>query len=376
MAQLLPRQSTFVVDLLTTLRHERFSPAAWARFLRRSWDMSRHTARAHPALARSWQRVAVSLSILALSMFFASFLVEGASIALRLLPGFLYCVTWQISDLYWHLGLIRGVRRDWPCACPGGMEDACSPPGQAQGQSLHTPCKDVDPLYSTVGFANFFTQLRGLAASFLLVRLIGGAATPTGLALLLFAFGVLTDILDGQVARHTHTQSNLGQLTDGEADFCLYLAITIILIQNSILPLWLGITMLARFLIPLLAALASYFLFARRVRFGSTLWGKLAGLAQCLYFFVLLAPAQLATITKLVNLPLLIVTLALLAAAPTAQIVENAQLPNRLLRHFFTMHSNARTLTMHLRSPSASATMLIGGIVAGKDFSDEDTTST
>jgi hypothetical protein len=85
--------------------------------------------------------------------------------------------------------------------------------------------------------------------------------------------------------------------------------------------------MLLRFAIPLLAALSSYFLFAYPVRFGSTVWGKYAGLAQCLYFLVLLAPSQVAFITNVVNLPLLVVTLVLLIVAPVAQIVENVKRP-------------------------------------------------
>ncbi len=131
-----------------------------------------------------------------------------------------------------------------------------------------------------------------------------------------------TDILDGEFARRTETQSKLGQIADGEADFCLYLAITLISIQNSILPLWLGVVILLRFLIPLIAGLSSYFLFAHPVRFGSTILGKYAGLALCLYYLVLLAPGQLVFLTRFINLPLLIATLILLIVAPFAQIIR------------------------------------------------------
>jgi phosphatidylglycerophosphate synthase len=298
MASTLSNESQFVVDLLTTLRHERFSPSAWARFLARSWEMSRRTANANPGLKRSWRRISLTLGVLALALLIGSFVLEGSVIALRLLPGFLFCVAWQIYDLYWHLGLNRRPQ--------------------------------TEALLLSVGIANFCTQLRGLVASFLLGRLIGGVPTSTTLALLAFLCGIITDILDGQVARRTSTQSKLGQITDGEADFCLYLAVTVILIQNSILPVWVGILMLARFLLPLLAALASYFIFAHPVRFGSTVWGKYAGLAQCLYFLVLLAPISLAGITRLANLPLLIVTLALMIAAPAAQITANVQQEKRI----------------------------------------------
>lgn len=298
MASTLSNESQFVVDLLTTLRNEKFSPVAWTCFLARSWKMSRQTANANPSLKRSWSLVSLALGLLAFVLLAASFGFEGPVIALRLLPGFLFCVVWQMHDLYWHLGL---------------------------NCQSHTGA-----LLPTIGLANFCTQLRMLGASYLLGRLVGGVPTPTILILLIFLSGIITDILDGQIARRTDTQSKLGQIIDGEADFCLYLAVTLMLMQNSTLLLWVGIVMLARFLLPLLAALASYFLFVYPVRFGSTVLGKYAGLAQCLYFLVLLAPTQLDKITRLINLPLLLVTLVLMIAAPTAQIVNNIRQEKRL----------------------------------------------
>jgi len=286
-------ENQFVVDLLTTLRNEKFSSRGWGRFLWRSWQMSCQTADDNPSLKRSWMWVTIWIGILSIAMLVSNVLFEGSGPTLRLLPGFLFCVLWQQSDLFWHLGLNRHVK--------------------------------TRILLETVGFANTCTWLRGLGAAYLLGRLIGGLATPSDLALLVFLFGIVTDILDGQVARRTGTQSKLGQIGDSEADFCLYLAITIILIQNTMLPLWLGLVMLLRFAVPLIAAFASYFLFAHQVRFGSTIWGKYAGLAQCLYFLVLLAPPQITFITHFINFPLLIVTLFLLLAAPTAQIVQNVR---------------------------------------------------
>ncbi len=291
MAQTVNDENAFVVSLLTTLHNEKFNVGGWARFLVSSWEMSCAIADANPTLKRSWKRVSIFIGVLTLAILVASYIFEGATTALHLFPGLVFFVAWQQSDLFWHLGLNR----------------------QAQTRQI----------LPTVGVANIFTELRGLCASFLLARLVGGIPTPSELALAVFLSGVVTDILDGQVARHTKTQSKLGQIADGEADFCLYLALTIILIQNSVLPLWLGLVMLLRFLIPLIAALGSYFAFAHPVRFGSTTWGKYAGLAQCLYFLVLLAPPQLAFLTHYINLPLLIVTLILLVVAPLAQIMAN-----------------------------------------------------
>jgi CDP-diacylglycerol--glycerol-3-phosphate 3-phosphatidyltransferase len=185
-------------------------------------------------------------------------------------------------------------------------------------------------LLPVVGAATTLTWLRGLGASYLLGRFVGGIGTPSWLALLVFLSGIMTDILDGQIARRTQTQSKLGQIADGEADFCLYLAITLILIQNNILPLWFGLVILLRFMIPLLAALASYFLYSHPVRFGSTIWGKWGGLALCLYFLVLLAPGSLAFLTRIVDLPLLIATLFLLIVASIAQVVVN--MPDSLIK--------------------------------------------
>ncbi len=292
MASTLSDENQFVVDLLTTLRSEKFSLRAWMRFLGRSWEMSCRTAHDNPTLKRSWMRVSLFMSLLAIALLIACAVFEGLPVALHILPGLLCCVVWQQSDLFWHLGLNRR--------------------SQLTGK-----------LFPVIGTANICTQLRGLGACFLFGRLIGGVTTPTEVALLIFLGGIVTDILDGQIARCTCAQSKLGQITDSEADFCLYLALTIILLQHGVLPSWLGIVMLLRFLIPFLAALASYFLFAHPVRFGSTIWGKYAGLAQSLYFFVLLVPTQLVFLANWLNAPLLIVTLALLVAAPVAQIVTN-----------------------------------------------------
>jgi phosphatidylglycerophosphate synthase len=284
---------TFVVTLLTTLREEQYSLNAWWRFLLYSWRRSRETARTHPSLMRSWKQVTALMGILVVGMCIATLVFEGEMALLRLLPGLLFCVAWQQSDLFWHLGLNRNGR--------AGL------------------------LYERVGLANVLTGVRGLCASYLLARIVGGLHTPTRLAFSLFILGIGTDILDGMVARITGTQSTLGQIADAEADFCLYGTMSILLMQNALLPLWLGIVMIARFLIPFVSAVISYFCFTHTLHFGSTRWGKYAGLCQCLYFFVLLAPPQFAPFTYPVTTPLLLVMLLLFVVALFAQIIANMQ---------------------------------------------------
>jgi phosphatidylglycerophosphate synthase len=284
-------EQKFVVDLLTTLRDDHFSPRAWGRFFQRSWFMSCQTAHDNPPLERSWRRVTCLVALLALLILIGNGLFAGLADTLRLLPGFVFCVAWQQSDLFWHLGLNRSTQSD--------------------------------ELLPHIGIANTLTWLRGLGASYLLGRLIGGLTISAGVALAIFLCGIVTDILDGQIARHTATQSKLGQIADAEADFCLYLALTIILLQNGLVPLWVGFVMVLRFIIPLVAALLSYLAFASPVRFDSTVWGKYAGLAQCVYFFVLLASTSLSPLVLLLKISLLVVTICLIVVASVAQVVVN-----------------------------------------------------
>jgi phosphatidylglycerophosphate synthase len=291
MLHITDRENQFVVDILTDLRNEKFSPLAWLHFLGSSWKRSSATARANPALKRSWVHTTIFSGAFALTILVVNFIFEGPIATLHLMPGFLFFVGWQQSDLYWHLGLNRLSR--------------------------------TGTLLQVIGAATTLTLLRGLGASYLLGRFIGRINTPYWLLLLVFLGGIITDILDGQIAQRTQTQTKLGQIADGEADFCLHLAIALILIQESILPFWFGLFVLLRFMIPLFAAIASYFLFTHPVRFGSTIWGKAAGLALCFYFLLLLAPDQLVFLTRFFHRPLSIVTLLLLVIAPLAQIARN-----------------------------------------------------
>src|SRR6266852_4350382 len=135
-------ENQFVVDLLTTLRQERYSLPAWIRFLARSWEISCKTANDNPSLKVSWLRVTLLIGILAMAILLGSVLFEGQYAAFRLLPGFLFCVLWQQSDLFWHLGLNHNAQST--------------------------------KLLPTIGLANTFTWLRGLGASYLFGRLAGG----------------------------------------------------------------------------------------------------------------------------------------------------------------------------------------------------------
>src|SRR5438067_6952672 len=98
-------ENKFVVDILTDLRNEKFSRLAWMHFLANSWKRSCATARANPVLKRSWTYTTIFMSAFALTVLAANFIFEETGATLRLMPGFLFFVGWQQSDLYWHLGL-------------------------------------------------------------------------------------------------------------------------------------------------------------------------------------------------------------------------------------------------------------------------------
>lgn len=286
-------ENQFVVDILSDLHKGNFGFQAWIHFLGSSWRKSRATAKGNPALTKSWFSHTIFIGLLALAILVFNLLFEGSIETLHVLPGFLFFIVWQQSDLYWHLGLNRQL--------------------------------STRKLLNALSTATTVTLLRGLGASYLLARFICGLDTPSWLILLVLLGGIITDIFDGQIARRTQTQTKYGQIADAEADFCLYLAITCILIRQQILPVWFGIFLLLRFIIPFIAVIASYFLFAHPVRFGSTFWGKLAGLALSFYFLFLLARGQLITLSVFIHLPLMMVTLLLLAIAPVAQILKNVR---------------------------------------------------
>ncbi|MGZ3611940.1 MAG: CDP-alcohol phosphatidyltransferase family protein [Ktedonobacteraceae bacterium] len=293
MLQSTDNENQFVVEILVNLRKEKFSLLAWIHFLGSSWKKSRSTATANPTLKDSWIYTTIFISVFALSLLVVNLIIEGPVATLRLMPGFLFFVCWQQSDLYWHLGLNRHA---------------------------HT-----GTLLPVIGTATILTLLRGLGVSYLLGRSIGGIITSSKLLLLVFLCGIITDILDGQLARRTQTQTKYGQIVDGEADFFLYAATTCILIQQHILPIWFGFFVLLRFTVPLFAAVFSYFIFTHPVQFGSTLWGKAAGMALCFYYLLLLAPGQPLFLTVFLVRPFLILTLLLLTIAPFAQIARNVK---------------------------------------------------
>lgn len=159
------------------VQRARYRPAALVGFLMDSGALTCRTAARQPALVDSWRGRAL-LRVLALPL--------GA----RLLgcppwsPALWLTYLWQLTDLYIHLGLNR-----------------------------HS---DILVPYPRFTLATECTILRAYAAA----ALAGGCTRPRRA----LVCGVLTDVLDGPLARRTRGVTLLGALLDSEYDAYLALA--------------------------------------------------------------------------------------------------------------------------------------------------------
>jgi len=281
-----PLDNEFVVAILRDLRAAGYTPRAWARFFGDSWVRMRATARAHPLLRASWARSSLLTSALALLLLGALTHLSIATAPFIIV--FAVLLLLQQSYVYLHMGLARQI-----------------PSGQ---------------LMTRLGLPTTLTLLRGLAAAALLALAATAISPPRGVALGLFLVGIATDLADGHIARRTEWQTKLGQILDGEADLCLSIGITAVLIRSGALPLWLGLLLAVRFLVPVLAAILAYFACARTIAFGSTIWGKTAGMALTALILTTLISTPWITPAYL---PLLVATAILLTIAPIAQLVAH-----------------------------------------------------
>ena len=98
----------------------------------------------------------------------------------------------------------------------------------------------------------------------LFLGLLFGAEELTAAFLLLGLLGA-TDWVDGWIARRYHQESELGKILDPVADRAVLLTAAIALTAAGIVPLWVGVAVLARELVISIATLALAAAGARRV---------------------------------------------------------------------------------------------------------------
>ena len=111
-------------------------------------------------------------------------------------------------------------------------------------------CSDEEQVTNRVfTLANAISFIRLLMVPAYLVLLLHGYDV---LATALFAAAALTDFIDGQVARRTHTVSKLGQLLDPAVDRILMITGVLGVFLVGRIPLWIIVVVLARDLLMLI----------------------------------------------------------------------------------------------------------------------------
>ena len=111
-------------------------------------------------------------------------------------------------------------------------------------------CSDEEQVTNRVfTLANAISFIRLLMVPAYLVLLLHGYDV---LATALFAAAALTDFIDGQVARRTHTVSKLGQLLDPAVDRILMITGVLGVFLVGRIPFWIILVVLARDLLMLI----------------------------------------------------------------------------------------------------------------------------
>lgn len=111
-------------------------------------------------------------------------------------------------------------------------------------------CSDEEQVTNRVfTLANAISFIRLLMVPAYLALLLHGCDV---LATVLFAAAALTDFVDGQIARRTHTVSKLGQLLDPAVDRILMITGVLGVFLVGRIPLWIIVVVLARDLLMLI----------------------------------------------------------------------------------------------------------------------------
>ncbi len=118
---------------------------------------------------------------------------------------------------------------------------------------------------------NFLTLIRIATIPLFLVLLFSRYYTW---ALIVFAFGGITDALDGPVARLTKQRTRLGAYLDPLADKLLIISSLVVLSHIGAAPAWFTILVLSRDLIVTLGYVTLYFWVQKRMEIHPSIMGK------------------------------------------------------------------------------------------------------
>lgn len=118
---------------------------------------------------------------------------------------------------------------------------------------------------------NFLTLIRIATIPLFLVLLFSRYYTW---ALIVFAFGGITDALDGPVARLTKQRTRLGAYLDPLADKLLIISSLVVLSHIGAAPAWFTILVISRDLIVTLGYATIYFWVQERMEINPSIMGK------------------------------------------------------------------------------------------------------
>jgi cardiolipin synthase len=133
---------------------------------------------------------------------------------------------------------------------------------------------------------NFLTLIRILSIPFFLEFL---AYHRYGEALVVFAFGGITDFLDGFVARWMKQQTALGAYLDPVADKLLVFTSFVMLGSIGGIPMWLAVVVVSRDILIVVGYAILYFLVEERLQVKPSIIGKWSTMLQLLTLAVALA---------------------------------------------------------------------------------------
>lgn len=216
-------------EVLRELRDASFVPAAWARFLGRSFAQ----ARLQRQERRRQHRQTLALGGAGLLLWIA--VVASGRPWLGLIGACWW--TLVLLMLVWHLGMLE----------------------RPDGRPLRG-----------LGASNLMTLLRAAVVPLLL------AVPPGLLAALLLGAGV-SDVVDGWYARRADEVSRLGRWLDPAVDGFVIGAAAVAAARLQLLPVWAGAVVLARYLLPWLVVAVAYFVRARAPNRDGNVSGRLPG---------------------------------------------------------------------------------------------------
>ncbi|MBA3824348.1 MAG: CDP-alcohol phosphatidyltransferase family protein [Ktedonobacterales bacterium] len=238
---------SFSQQVLADLRAAGYRPRAWGELVVTSWRQSQATARHQPRLVRDWRLLATLLCVLPLVVTARRCQRLGSMAAVRHGWPLAAMTMAQLGDIYVHLGLHR----------------------QLTGQH-----------HASLGPAMTLTALRGWVGGWLLTRLVQDQPLSDGECAGALVAILMTDIVDGPLARRTSRASALGRYLDGEADVLAWTALTLTQTRQGQVPRWfLGIFAL-RWGLPMLVGFGRTFAQSNPVIVAPTGLGRTAGAAH------------------------------------------------------------------------------------------------